>query len=274
MMNEDKILCIVSAATQLTLKNGKTVPTGYFLSELVVPAMILRDAGWRFTYATVNGAHPSLDPLSDKSMWFGFSSDEHNKAKQFIASEAANANFGHPLSLSALTEGELQTYTAVFVPGGHGPMVDLAENLDVARVLEHFVRTNKLIFTLCHGPAALLSMAGRGDFPLRGRRITCWSNIEENMTFCMWGSTPTWRLATRLSDVGMLVSNSVPLSSHVVEDGNLLSAQGPSGARNLGNAVKERLERGKLQFRPVGQAPPAVSMPAALVGNAPVAHQA
>jgi len=242
-MATKRILCVPSAAMRLTLKSGKQVDTGFFLSELAIPCQLMKNAGYQITYATVNGARPSLDPFSDKTLWFGFSNEEYRNAKAFIESEQTNSSFDRPVPLSSLTDAEMHNFAAIFIPGGHGPMVDLADNPDMGRILEFFIRNNKIVASICHGPAAFLSLTRSSPFLLKDYRLTCYSNTEENMLALVWFSTPQWRVASRLSEAGAIVSNSVPMSSQVVEDRNLITAQGPSGAKNIGNAVVRALEK-------------------------------
>src|SRR5258708_34782349 len=69
--------------------------------------------------------------------------------------------FPYTTLFRSISDEELLSFDAVFFPGGHGPMVDLSSNADVARVLRLLHQRGKTIAAVCHGPAAFLS-AGLG----------------------------------------------------------------------------------------------------------------
>jgi putative intracellular protease/amidase len=87
--------------------------------------------------------------------------DEVWQASQARARSAAETlaklpGLRQPGSLTALTDAEVLDFEGVFIPGGHGAMVDLADSVDVGRVLRLMHGAGKTIAALCHGPAALL----------------------------------------------------------------------------------------------------------------------
>jgi putative intracellular protease/amidase len=90
---------------------------------------------------------------------------------------AAIPGFQNPANLARLTDEEIAEFDAVFAPGGHGPMVDLADNPDVGRVIGILHAKNAPIASLCHGPAMLLSAPGRddGQWLFDGYRLTCFT---------------------------------------------------------------------------------------------------
>jgi putative intracellular protease/amidase len=76
---------------------------------------------------------------------------------------SAIPSFQEPLKLGDLNEEEMLGYDAVFIPGGYGPMVDLADNADVRRLLRSTHDASRIIAAVGHGPAALLSAPHRPD---------------------------------------------------------------------------------------------------------------
>src|SRR5689334_14566374 len=118
--------------------------TGFWLEEFAAPYYVLHDAGAEITLASPNGGQPPLDPKSD-------SEDAQTPAtERFKADAAAQAALASTMPLADIKAGD---YDAVFVPGGHGPMWDLAESADARRLVEAFAADNRPIAAVCHGPA-------------------------------------------------------------------------------------------------------------------------
>ncbi len=151
--------------------------------------------------------------------------------------------FRRPLALSSLTGAELDGFDAVFAPGGHGPMVDLADNPDVGRLLAAMHAKRAPIGALCHGPAMLLSAPERADghWLFDGYRLTCFTDEEEDQT------EPgrlglAWRLDTALKNAGA-VFDDAPSAwvSHVVADRHLVTGQNPGSTEATAGAVIKKL---------------------------------
>lgn len=156
---------------------------------------------------------------------------------------ASIPGFQHPVALSDLSDEEIRGFDAVFIPGGHGPMADMAHNPDVGRVLRLLHQNDRTIATLCHGPAALLSAGGgpTGEWLFDGYRLTAFSDEEEDQTR-MGRKGMAWYLETALKNAGA-VFDDAPLAwtSHVVCDRNLITAQNPQSADAAADAVLARL---------------------------------
>lgn len=152
--------------------------------------------------------------------------------------------FQRPVDLSRMTDEEMVTFDGVFVPGGHGPMVDLAENADVERLLQILQRKEATIASLCHGPAALLAGGGRddGQWLFEGYRMTCFTDEEEDQTRLGKLGMP-WYLDTALKNAGS-VFDDAPAAwvSHVVVDRNVITGQNPSSSDAVADAVLKQLQ--------------------------------
>jgi putative intracellular protease/amidase len=151
--------------------------------------------------------------------------------------------FAHPAALAGLTDAELAGFDAVFVPGGHGPMVDLADNPDAGRLLAALHRRGAPIGALCHGPAALLSAPERpgGQWLFDGYRLTSFTDEEEDQTEAgLLGMA--WRLDTALKNAGaVFVDGPAAWTSHVVVDRNLITGQNPGSTEATADAVIKKL---------------------------------
>jgi putative intracellular protease/amidase len=151
--------------------------------------------------------------------------------------------FTEPVALSALTDADLAGFDAVFTPGGHGPMVDLAGNPDAGRLLAALHRKRAPIAALCHGPAVLLAAPERADglWLFDGYRMTSFTDEEEGQTEAgLLGMA--WLLDVALKNAGA-VFDDAPSAwvSHVVVDRHLITGQNPGSTEATADAVIEKL---------------------------------
>jgi putative intracellular protease/amidase len=175
--------------------------------------------------------------------------DELDAAAAALADERrrrleAIPGFREPVSLARLTDDQLAEFDAVFTPGGHGPMVDLADNPDVARLLRILHGKRAPIAALCHGPALLLSAPDRddGQWLFDGYRLTSFTDEEEDQT--VTGRLGmSWYLDIGLKNAGA-VFDDAPTAwvSHVVVDRNLITGQNPNSTEATADAVLKALE--------------------------------
>jgi putative intracellular protease/amidase len=160
-------------------------------------------------------------------------SDERHRRLQAIP------GFRHPASLAELTDSQMAEFDAVFAPGGHGPMVDLADNADAARLLVALHRRGAPIAALCHGPALLLSAPERADgqWMFDGYRMTCFTDEEESQTEA-GRLGMAWLLDTALKNAGAVFDDGPSAwASHVVVDRNLITGQNPGSTEATAQAV-------------------------------------
>lgn len=225
-----RILMIVTAADALELADGSLHRTGFWAEELVVAHRSLTGAGADVVVATPGGAPAPVDPGSLSAELIG----DEAKVEEFrdyldgIAAELAS-----PASIAEL---DATGFDAVVLPGGHGPMADLASDPAVGAALIAADRADVLIAPFCHGPAALLSATGDdGAFAFAGRRLTVFTD-EEERTGGLGEGTP-WFVAATLADLGARVEGGEPWASHVVRDGNLISGQNPQSSVAVAEAL-------------------------------------
>jgi len=149
----------------------------------------------------------------------------------------------HPGDLAALTDEEILGFDGVFIPGGHGPMVDLAGSADVRRVLGLMHGADKTIAALCHGPAALLAAPDQdGMWLFDGYKMTAFTDEEEDQTQA-GRIGMDWYLEDALKNRGAVFDDGDSAwVSHVVIDRNLITAQNPGSSEAAADAVLKRLE--------------------------------
>ena len=154
------------------------------------------------------------------------------------------SGFVSPTNLSTMTDEEIAEFDAVFVPGGHGPMVDLADNPDVTRVIGILHQKQAAIASVCHGPAFLLSAPPNldGQWMFDGYRVTSFTDEEEDQTRPGQHGL-SWYLESALRNAGAVFDDGRSAwASHVVVDRNLITAQNPGSADAVADAVLKSLE--------------------------------
>jgi putative intracellular protease/amidase/ketosteroid isomerase-like protein len=161
---------------------------------------------------------------------------------------SAIPSFQRPLKLSDLSDEEMLEYDTVFIPGGYGPMVDLAENPDVLRLLCVMHDRSRIVAAIGHGPAALLSAPHRADglWLFDGYRMTGFTDEEEDQTR-LGKLGMAWHLEAALKNRGAVIDHALAAwASHVVVDRNLITGQNPASANATADAVLKRVGvRGK-----------------------------
>lgn len=228
-----KILIVLSAADNWTRADGTKYPTGYWAEEFVVIHEKFIQAGHTVDLATPGGLKPTADPKSLDPAVAGA------EAPRFAAYlDAISADLDAPCQLSAINVAD---YDAIVVPGGHGPVEDLYKDLDMGRLLYAADHADKIIGTVCHGQAALLSATHLdGKWLFAGRKLTAFSD-EEEVDFGTADNAP-WLLASRLREYGAdYVRGPDNWAAFVVRDGNMISGQNPASSAPMADAVLDAL---------------------------------
>jgi putative intracellular protease/amidase len=224
-----RILIIVSGATYLVLKDGTRYATGYWAEEFARPYKIFTEAGHDVVVATPGGVTPNVDMMSLRPSMTG--GDQGALELEAIIRSAEQMR--RPIKLNDV---RLEDYDAVYMPGGHGPMQDLAVDADAGRLLTAQLASGKPLAIVCHGPAVLLATRIHGESPFKGYRMTCFTNEEEEAVGL--ASRCQWLLEDELKDkIGVEFSKAEKWKPYVVQDRNLTTGQNPSSAA----VVAERL---------------------------------
>jgi putative intracellular protease/amidase len=229
-----KILFIVSGAQYWVLKDGSRYATGYWAEEFANPYKILTDAGHEVTVATPNGTIPNVDMMSLRPAMAG-GEDGALELENIIRDAEV---MRRPLQLSDV---RLEDYDAVYMPGGHGPMADLAFDADCGRLLTKQLKSDHPLFIVCHAPASMLSTRIHGESPFKGRKITGFSNEEEEAVGL--ASRAPYLMETELKEkIGVDYSKGPMWEPYMVEDDNLVTGQNPHSAAVLGKKMLEILK--------------------------------
>lgn len=236
------VLVVLSAKTHLTMAEGNLHPTGYFLSELAVPAQQLEAAGYKLIFATPGGVAPRMDAVSDDAKWFDNDVVQLEAARAFVGDRLKPGAVVH---LETLSERDLERFDGVMFPGGHAPMEDLARDAGVALALRHFHQHGKPTGLICHGPAALLATEA---FLYRGYRMTAFSTAEERQeedAGHLDGHVPFY-LDQALAARGAIVEVGAPWVSQAVRDRELVTGRNPFSDQAFADLFLEALAEQEL----------------------------
>jgi putative intracellular protease/amidase len=226
-----RILMVLTSHQQMENTDSKT---GVWLGEFTDPYYEFIDQGYQVTLASPLGGKPPVDGMSELT--------EHitGANRRFLKDEPAQEAFQHTHILSGLTAAD---FDAVFYPGGHGPVWDLASNEYSGQLILDFYNAAKPVGAVCHGPAALIKAAELQPDLLTGKRLTGFTNTEETLVGRS-GHIPYF-LEDKLVELGADFKCAlVPFFSHVEIDGLLITGQNPLSAGPAARALIEVLEMG------------------------------
>lgn len=229
-----RVLFAVSGRDYWTLADGTRHASGYWPEELAVPHEVFSKAGWTITIATPGAVVPTPDEAGFSAAMNGGSAEPGRAFRAYLDSIAGELN-----APADLDTADPAAYDLVFVPGGHGPMEDLARCAGFGGLIAGFTAFDKPVAAVCHGPAALLPASDAdGKWLFAGRRVTGFSNEEEAQVGL--ADKARWLLEDRLVAAGGRFSSSgAAWSPHVVSDGNLYTGQNPASSAPLARRLVE-----------------------------------
>jgi putative intracellular protease/amidase len=219
-----KILMVLTSHDQMGDTGKKT---GFWLEEFAAPYFVFRDAGAEITLASPKGGQPPIDPSSDAD------SAQTDDTRRFKADTAAQKKLANTLKLSDVTEAG---FDAIFYPGGHGPLWDLAEDPDSKRLIEAFAAADRPVGAVCHAPAVFRHTRRADGKPLvSGRRVTGFTNTEEEAV----GLTKIvpFLVEDMLKANGGAYEKGADWSSFVLRDGKLVTGQNPASSAEAARQV-------------------------------------
>jgi putative intracellular protease/amidase len=222
-----KILMVLTSHDQLGSTGEKT---GFWLEEFAAPYYVFKDAKAEITIVSPKGGQPPLDPKSAEA---DFLTED---TKRFDADKAAQAALANTLKLADVSADD---FDAVFYPGGHGPLWDLAEDKDSIALIETMAAADKTIVAVCHAPAVFRHTKSADGSPLvEGRSVTGFSNSEEEAVELT--KIVPFLLEDELQVKGGNYSKSSDWYPYVVTDGNLITGQNPASSGPAAEALLAR----------------------------------
>ena len=219
-----KILMVLTSHDTLGDTGAKT---GFWLEEFAAPWYVFKDAGADIVLASPAGGQPPLDPKSDAP------DAQSDDTRRFRADAAAVAALAHTRKLSDVAADD---FDAVFYPGGHGPLWDLAEDRDSIALVEKTYAAGKPLAAVCHAPGIFRHARGADGKPLvAGKRATGFTNSEEGAVGLT--SVVPFLVEDMLKQNGAEYSRKADWQSYAITDGNLVTGQNPASSAAAAHQV-------------------------------------
>jgi putative intracellular protease/amidase len=225
-----KILTVLTSHDQLGQTGRKT---GFWLEELAAPYYVFKDAGVEVVLASPKGGHPPLDPKSNEP---DFQTDA---TRRFEVDTEANSALASTIRLDTVNQSD---FDAVFYPGGHGPLWDLAEDKDSINLVSSTLAHNKPVALVCHAPGVLRHVKNADGSPLvAGRKVTGFTNSEE-AAVGLTEIVPFLVEDELIKNKGNY-SKGADWQSYVVQDGLLITGQNPASSTAAAKLLLQALSQ-------------------------------
>ena len=226
------ILMVLTSHDQLGNTGKKT---GFWLEEFAAPYYVFKDAGANITVVSPAGGQPPLDPSSDAP------ESQTDATRRFKSDTAAQAVLAHTGKLAGLSKKPGEDFDALFYPGGHGPLWDLAEDAHSIKLIESMAVAGKTISAVCHAPGVLKNVKAADGSPLvKGKKVTGFTNTEE-AAVKLTDIVP-FLVEDMLAKNGGLYSKGADWQPYVVTDGKLITGQNPASSEAAAHAVLSQLK--------------------------------
>ncbi|MFB3387613.1 type 1 glutamine amidotransferase domain-containing protein [Flavobacterium sp. LAR06] len=206
--------------------------TGSWIEEFATPYFYFLDKGIEVVITTPNGGQAPIDPKSNDPSF------QTPATKRFYADQKAQKALASTVKISSVKQKD---FKAVFYPGGHGPMWDLATDKNSIKLIQDFYNNSKPIAFVCHAPAALVNVKDKdGKYLIAGKKVTGFTNNEEAAV----GLTKVvpFLLEDKLKERGGKYSQGSDWSSYVVEDGLLLTGQNPQSSEEVATKLLSKIK--------------------------------
>lgn len=223
-----KILMVLTSHDELGNTGRKT---GFWLEEFAAPYYVFKDAGALITLASPKGGQPPLDPKSEEKDF------QTPATARFNKDPAAQAALAQTVALKTVAADD---YDALFYPGGHGPMWDLAEDRDSIALIEAMYSKGKPVAAVCHAPGVLRhARSADGAALVQGKGVTGFTNSEEAAV----GLTEVvpFLVEDELRKIGGNYSKGADWQPHVIVDGKLVTGQNPASSEPAARALLKLL---------------------------------
>ena len=212
-----KILIVLTSHSKLGDTNGKT---GFWIEEFATPYYIFKEAGAQITLASPKGGQPPIDPKSDTP---------ENQTEATIRYKKDEILLNLMANTKRLQDVSSKNFDAIFYPGGHGPLWDLATDKNSIQLIEEFWDAKKPVASVCHAPSVLLNVKDEeGNYLVKGKNITGFSNTEEQAV--QLDKIVPFLLEDELKNKGGIYSKKEDWASYFVKDGLLITGQNPASS--------------------------------------------
>ncbi|TGE25225.1 type 1 glutamine amidotransferase domain-containing protein [Hymenobacter aquaticus] len=224
------ILMVLTSHDQLGNTGHKT---GFWLEEFAAPYYVFKDAGATLTLASPAGGQPPLDPKSDDP------SAQTDATKRFKADPEAQQALASTVKLDSVQAAD---YDAVFYPGGHGPLWDLAEDKKSIELIETLYAAGKPVAAVCHAPGVLRHVkAPNGELLVKGKKVAGFTNSEEAAV--QLTDIVPFLVEDMLVQAGGHYSKGADWQPYVVREGNLITGQNPASSEPAAEELLQLLKK-------------------------------
>ncbi len=238
-----KVLVIATSHDQMGSTGHRT---GVWMEELATPYYALRDGGAEVTLVSIKGGPIPWDPRSlpaEADEGPGEKPEEQQEVpasvQRFLSDQKVMATARNSPALSSVDSG---SFDAVFLPGGHGPMWDAANDETLARIVGSMFDQGKVVAAVCHGPAGLVKATHQDGRPIvDGRRVSAFTNTEEEAVGL--SAVVPFLLEDRLKELGGRFERGSDWQPFAVQDGNLITGQNPQSSELVARHVLASLGR-------------------------------
>lgn len=231
-MPTNRILVIVTNVSEYEKVGFRT---GLWLGEMTHFWDVAEKAGYQMDIASPSGGHIPLDPESlAAAVLKDGGTDRRYEDRTFM---------NRLQDTMKIEDADASAYDAIYMTGGHGVCFDFPKSESLAKLTATMFEAGKVVSAVCHGPAGLLEVKlGNGDYLISGKKVTGFSWNEEGKAG-REHAVP-YNLEEELQKRGATYSKAwLAFSSHVVEDGLLITGQNPASAAGVGEAVVKKLKR-------------------------------
>ncbi len=224
-----RILMVLTSHDRLGDTGKKT---GFWLEEFAAPYYVFKDAGAEITLASPEGGQPPLDPKSDDE------SAQTDATRRFKADADAQQQLATTMPLASVRAGD---FDAVFYPGGHGPLWDLAEDAQSIALIEKTFAAKKPLALVCHAPGVLRHAKAPDGQPLvKGRKVTGFTNSEEEGV--QLTKVVPFLVEDMLKANGGEYAKGADWAPFVLTDGMLVTGQNPASSEGAAEALLQLLK--------------------------------
>lgn len=214
-----KVLFVLTSHDEL----GNTgLKTGFWTEELAAPYYALSDQGIEITLASPKGGLPPIDPKSEDP------SSQTDATRRMDGDSVLQDKLKNTHRLS---EVKSEDYDAVFYPGGHGPLWDLAEDETSQKLIVDFYTDNKPVGFVCHAPGVLKNVKINGEYLVKGKNVTGFTNTEEDAV--QLTDIVPFLVEDMLKENGGIYSKIEDWSPYAVVDGRLITGQNPASSEKV-----------------------------------------
>ena len=225
-----KVLIVLTSHSQMGDTGHKT---GFWVEEFANPYYTLVDQGVDITIATPKGGAAPIDPTSNLPQ------NATEDTERFNKDEAVQKMVKETIALADIN---FEDYDAVFYPGGHGPLWDLAEDKTSAKLIHDFYAANKPVAFVCHAPAALKHVKdANGEFLVKGKKVTGFTNEEEEVV--QLTKVVPFLVEDMLKENGGIYSRGKTWEAYAVQDGNLITGQNPASSALVAELLLKMLKK-------------------------------